>query len=92
MTAGAAWFSGAFSKVARVGQIAGSKTKEKFNLAVSNMASKVSHQTNPHFIVLLGCLKSVRFPNQGHTLTLVISEHKKQNRLSSRTSSSFELY
>ncbi|KFK22052.1 hypothetical protein AALP_AAs66242U000100 [Arabis alpina] len=40
VTAGAAWFSGAFSKVARVGQIAGSKTKEKFNLAVSNMASK----------------------------------------------------
>lgn len=48
VTAGAAWFSGAFSKVARVGQVAGSKTKEKFNLAVSNMSSKVSHQTNPH--------------------------------------------
>ncbi|KAF8100124.1 hypothetical protein N665_0230s0011 [Sinapis alba] len=40
VTAGAAWFSGAFSKVARAGQIAGSKTKEKFNLAVSNIASK----------------------------------------------------
>ncbi|XP_023634476.1 binding partner of ACD11 1 isoform X2 [Capsella rubella] len=40
VTAGAAWFSGAFSKVARVGQVAGSKTKEKFNLAVSNMSSK----------------------------------------------------
>ncbi|CAH2051367.1 unnamed protein product [Thlaspi arvense] len=40
VTAGAAWFSGAFSKVARVGQMAGSKTKEKFNLAVSNIASK----------------------------------------------------
>ncbi|ESQ50656.1 hypothetical protein EUTSA_v10022812mg [Eutrema salsugineum] len=40
VTAGAAWFSGAFSKVARVGQIASSKTKEKFNLAVSNIASK----------------------------------------------------
>lgn len=50
VTAGAAWFSGAFSKVARVGQVAGSKTKEKFNLAVSNMSSKVSHQTNPHFM------------------------------------------
>ncbi|CAN7126344.1 unnamed protein product [Brassica rapa subsp. narinosa] len=43
VTAGAAWFSGAFSKVARAGQLAGSKTKEKFNLAVSNIASKVSH-------------------------------------------------
>ncbi|CAN8271204.1 unnamed protein product [Cochlearia groenlandica] len=40
VTAGAAWFSGAFSKVARVGQMAGSKTKEKFNLAVSNISSK----------------------------------------------------
>ncbi|KAJ0254304.1 RNA recognition motif domain-containing protein [Hirschfeldia incana] len=40
VTAGAAWFSGAFSKVARAGQLAGSKTKEKFNLAVSNIASK----------------------------------------------------
>uniref|UniRef100_A0A1J3D8E4 Protein vip1 n=1 Tax=Noccaea caerulescens TaxID=107243 RepID=A0A1J3D8E4_NOCCA len=40
VTAGAAWFSGAFSKVARVGQIAGSKTKETFNLAVSNITSK----------------------------------------------------
>ncbi|XP_010496616.1 PREDICTED: binding partner of ACD11 1 isoform X2 [Camelina sativa] len=40
VTAGAAWFSGAFSKVARVGQVAGSKTKEKFNLAVSNISSK----------------------------------------------------
>lgn len=49
MTAGAAWFSGAFSKVARVGQIAGSKTKEKFNLAVSNITSKVSHQNQSTF-------------------------------------------
>ncbi|KAL0802883.1 hypothetical protein Bca101_058059 [Brassica carinata] len=40
VTAGAAWFSGAFSKVAKAGQLAGSKTKEKFNLAVSNIASK----------------------------------------------------
>ncbi|CAA7025592.1 unnamed protein product [Microthlaspi erraticum] len=44
VTAGAAWFSGAVSKVARVGQIAGSKTKEKFNLAVSDITSKVTHQ------------------------------------------------
>jgi uncharacterized protein YlxP (DUF503 family) len=50
VTAGAAWFSGAFSKVARVGQVAGSKTKEKFNLAVSNMSSKVSHQTKSIFL------------------------------------------
>lgn len=41
VTAGAAWFSGAFSKVAKAGQVAGTKTREKFNLAVSNLTSKV---------------------------------------------------
>lgn len=40
VTAGAAWFSGAFSKVAKAGQVAGTKTREKFNLAVSNLTSK----------------------------------------------------
>ncbi|KAI3877383.1 hypothetical protein MKX03_026440 [Papaver bracteatum] len=39
VTAGAAWFSGAFSKVAKVGQVAGTKTREKFQLAVSNLNS-----------------------------------------------------
>ncbi|XP_010521315.1 PREDICTED: binding partner of ACD11 1-like, partial [Tarenaya hassleriana] len=34
VTAGAAWFSGAFSKVARAGQVAGTKTRDKFNLAI----------------------------------------------------------
>ncbi|OAY44391.1 binding partner of ACD11 1 [Manihot esculenta] len=40
--AGAAWLNGAFSKVARVGQVAGTKTREKFNLAVSNLTAKES--------------------------------------------------
>lgn len=40
-TAGAAWLNGAFTKVARAGQVAGSKTREKFHLAVSNLTAKV---------------------------------------------------
>ncbi|OVA12292.1 RNA recognition motif domain [Macleaya cordata] len=39
VTAGAAWFSGAFNKVAKVGQVAGTKTREKFQLAVSNLTA-----------------------------------------------------
>ncbi|XP_012070421.1 binding partner of ACD11 1 [Jatropha curcas] len=42
VTAGTAWLNGAFSKVARAGQAAGTKTREKFNLAVSNLTSKDS--------------------------------------------------
>lgn len=41
MTAGAAWFNGAFSKVAKAGQAAGTKTREKFHMAVSNLTAKV---------------------------------------------------
>lgn len=41
MTAGAAWFNGAFSKVAKAGQVAGTKTREKFHMAVSNLTAKV---------------------------------------------------
>ncbi|XP_058002591.1 binding partner of ACD11 1 isoform X1 [Hevea brasiliensis] len=40
--AGTAWLNGAFSKVARAGQVAGTKTREKFNLAVSNLTAKES--------------------------------------------------
>ncbi|XP_042509880.1 binding partner of ACD11 1-like isoform X2 [Macadamia integrifolia] len=40
VVAGTAWFNGAFSKMAKVGQEAGSKTREKFQLAVSNLTSK----------------------------------------------------
>uniref|UniRef100_A0A2P2LE07 Uncharacterized protein LOC105632604 n=1 Tax=Rhizophora mucronata TaxID=61149 RepID=A0A2P2LE07_RHIMU len=39
-TAGTAWLNGAFTKVARAGQIAGTKTREKFNLAISNSTAK----------------------------------------------------
>ncbi|KAK1583030.1 hypothetical protein Q3G72_020418 [Acer saccharum] len=40
VTAGTAWLNGAFSKVAKAGQVAGTKTREKFNVAVSNLTSK----------------------------------------------------
>ncbi|KAJ1390488.1 RNA-binding domain superfamily [Sesbania bispinosa] len=40
VTAGSAWLNGAFSKVAKVGQVAGTKTREKFHLAVSNLTTK----------------------------------------------------
>ncbi|KAL9242532.1 hypothetical protein vseg_016524 [Gypsophila vaccaria] len=39
-TAGAAWFDGAFSKVAKAGSVAGTKTRQKFNTALSNLTSK----------------------------------------------------
>uniref|UniRef100_A0A6N2KP85 RRM domain-containing protein n=1 Tax=Salix viminalis TaxID=40686 RepID=A0A6N2KP85_SALVM len=42
VSAGTTWLNGAFSKVARVGQVAGTKTREKFNLAVSNLTAKES--------------------------------------------------
>lgn len=41
VTAGTAWLNGAFSKVAKAGQVAGTKTREKFHLAVSNLTVKV---------------------------------------------------
>lgn len=41
VTAGAAWLNGAFGKVAKVGQVAGTKTREKWNMAVSNLTAKV---------------------------------------------------
>ncbi|KAK7271096.1 hypothetical protein RJT34_26716 [Clitoria ternatea] len=40
VTAGTAWLNGAFSKVTKVGQVAGTKTREKFHLAVSNLTAK----------------------------------------------------
>jgi hypothetical protein len=41
VTAGAAWLNGAFGKVAKAGQVAGTKTREKFHMAVSNITAKV---------------------------------------------------
>lgn len=40
VTAGTTWLNGAFTKVAKAGQIAGTKTREKFHLAVSNLTAK----------------------------------------------------
>lgn len=41
VTAGTAWLNDAFNKVARAGQVVGTKTREKFNLAVSSLTAKV---------------------------------------------------
>lgn len=40
VTAGTTWLNGAFSKVAKAGQVAGTKTREKWNFAVSNLTAK----------------------------------------------------
>uniref|UniRef100_A0ACD5WBT1 Uncharacterized protein n=1 Tax=Avena sativa TaxID=4498 RepID=A0ACD5WBT1_AVESA len=42
VSAGTSWLNGAFSKVAKAGHVAGSRTREKFQLAVSNISAKVS--------------------------------------------------
>ncbi|KAL6005136.1 hypothetical protein ACLOJK_005698 [Asimina triloba] len=42
VSAGTAWLNGAFGKVAKAGHVAGAKTREKFQLAVSNLTAKVS--------------------------------------------------
>ncbi|CAA0818760.1 RNA binding (RRM/RBD/RNP motifs) family protein [Striga hermonthica] len=40
VTAGTTWLNGAFSKVAKAGQVAGTKTRDKWNLALSNLTAK----------------------------------------------------
>lgn len=40
VTAGTSWLNGAFTKVAKAGQEAGTKTREKWNLALSNLTAK----------------------------------------------------
>ncbi|KAE9465703.1 hypothetical protein C3L33_02385, partial [Rhododendron williamsianum] len=40
VTAGTTWLNGAFGKVAKAGQVAGTKTREKWNLARSNLTAK----------------------------------------------------
>lgn len=37
VSAGTTWLNGSFSKVAKAGKVAGTKTREKFSLAVSNL-------------------------------------------------------
>ncbi|CAI9097497.1 OLC1v1033940C1 [Oldenlandia corymbosa var. corymbosa] len=44
VTAGTAWLNGAFSKVAKAGQVAGTKTREKWSIALSNLTAKVGMQ------------------------------------------------
>ncbi|KAK7267037.1 hypothetical protein RIF29_19701 [Crotalaria pallida] len=43
VTVGTAWLNGAFCKVAKAGHVAGTKTREKFHFAVSNLTSKVGY-------------------------------------------------
>jgi hypothetical protein len=52
VTAGTSWLTGAFSKVAKAGNIAGTKTREKFNMAVSNLTTKVGHS---HSLKIICC-------------------------------------
>ncbi|KAL1566169.1 binding partner of ACD11 1-like isoform X1 [Salvia divinorum] len=40
VTAGTSWLNGAFTKVAKVSQVAGTKTREKWNMAFSNLTAK----------------------------------------------------
>ncbi|GJN23315.1 hypothetical protein PR202_gb10952 [Eleusine coracana subsp. coracana] len=40
VSAGTNWLNGAFSKVAKAGHVAGSRTREKFQIAVSNLTAK----------------------------------------------------
>lgn len=40
ISAGTTWLNGAFSKVAKAGHVAGMKTREKFQVAVSNLTAK----------------------------------------------------
>lgn len=40
VSASTSWLNGAFSKVANVSNVAGSKTREKFKFAMSNLTSK----------------------------------------------------
>lgn len=42
VTAGTTWLNGAFSRVAKASHVAGNKTREKFQFAVSNLTAKVS--------------------------------------------------
>ncbi|ONM07633.1 RNA binding (RRM/RBD/RNP motifs) family protein [Zea mays] len=43
VSAGTSWLNGAFSKVAKAGHVAGSRTREKFQLAVSNLTAKLNN-------------------------------------------------
>jgi hypothetical protein len=52
VTAGTSWLTGAFSKVAKAGNVAGTKTREKFNMAVSNLTTKVRHS---HSLKIICC-------------------------------------
>ncbi|KAJ8541712.1 hypothetical protein K7X08_002528 [Anisodus acutangulus] len=40
VNAGSAWLNGAFTKVAKAGQVAGTKTREKWSFALSNLTAK----------------------------------------------------
>ncbi|KAL8152419.1 LOW QUALITY PROTEIN: hypothetical protein V2J09_010179 [Rumex salicifolius] len=52
VTVGASWFNGAFSRVAKAGQVAGTKTKHKFHMAMSNLTAKVWAVNIIRFVLL----------------------------------------
>ncbi|KAF7074671.1 hypothetical protein CFC21_079507 [Triticum aestivum] len=47
VSAGTSWLNGAFSKVAKAGHVAGSRTREKFQIAVSNISAKHNGSWRP---------------------------------------------
>lgn len=53
MTAGSAWLNGAFGKVAKAGQVAGTKTRAKWNVAVSNLTAKVGVGLSVSFFFII---------------------------------------
>ena len=44
MTAGTSWLNGTFGKVAKAGQVAGTKTRAKWSMALSNLTAKLRGQ------------------------------------------------
>ncbi|KAF9598341.1 hypothetical protein IFM89_027043 [Coptis chinensis] len=82
VTAGTAWLNGAFSKVAKVGQVAGSKTREKFDLAVSNLSAT------------LACVHRNGDDEQGLHITVKIasSQHQKVVRDGGVLLTGFDLF
>ncbi|KAK4392002.1 Binding partner of ACD11 1 [Sesamum angolense] len=50
VAAGTAWLNGAFNKVAKAGQVAGVKTREKWNLAFSNLVAKLDTLNRSHLV------------------------------------------
>ncbi|KAK9061483.1 hypothetical protein SSX86_018664 [Deinandra increscens subsp. villosa] len=60
VTVGAVWLNGAFGKVAKAGEVARTKTRQKWNLAVSNLTTKV----HDYILQLVLSFLSIQFTNE----------------------------